>query len=172
MTFPDGLRAIASLVVVLPHAVGLLVVSPRQNRFDALAVVVAKHGTIGVQIFFVLSGFVIAFSIGRQFITARYLGVFILRRSVRLDSPYWCAIALAGAFILFRAHVSPAHVIVPSASNIVAHLFYLQNILHTPEINVVFWTLCLEVQLYSLFVPFLHYPRGYIFGSKCPSRFR
>mgnify|MGYP006153747031 CR=1 FL=1 len=40
-------------------------------------------------------GFVIAHSMANHVIDARYAGNFILRRSIRLDPPYWMMIAVA-----------------------------------------------------------------------------
>ena len=54
-----------------------------------------KLGFVGVDIFFVLSGFVIAYSVREARITPRFLGRFALRRSIRLDPPYWITIAIA-----------------------------------------------------------------------------
>lgn len=42
-----------------------------------------------------------------------------------------------------------------SPGQIGAHLFYLQEILDYPEINTVFWTLCVEVQFYLVYVVIL-----------------
>ena len=42
-----------------------------------------------------LSGFVIAFSVGERRITPGYVGRFALRRSLRLDPPYWGSLVLA-----------------------------------------------------------------------------
>jgi peptidoglycan/LPS O-acetylase OafA/YrhL len=41
----------------------------------------------------------------------------------------------------------------PSFSNIFSHMFYLQDLLEiSPIISVVYWTLCLEVQLYIFYI--------------------
>jgi peptidoglycan/LPS O-acetylase OafA/YrhL len=51
-------------------------------------------GHFGVPIFFVLSGFVIALSLDGKPMSLEIIGRFILRRSIRLDLPYWTAIVL------------------------------------------------------------------------------
>jgi peptidoglycan/LPS O-acetylase OafA/YrhL len=38
-----------------------------------------------------------------------------------------------------------------SVAQVAAHVFYVQDILGFPDINPVFWTLCLEVQFYLLY---------------------
>ena len=41
-----------------------------------------------------------------------------------------------------------------------SHLFYLQNVLGYGDINVVFWTLCIEVQFYLVFCLLLGLSQG------------
>jgi peptidoglycan/LPS O-acetylase OafA/YrhL len=77
----------------------------------------------------------------------------MLRRSIRLDPPYWVAIAVTLGFAMLSSIVLPDKAR-PDMSwhQIVAHLFYVQEILGYPEINDVFWTLALEVQFYLIYV--------------------
>lgn len=107
----------------------------------------SSRGYLGVAIFFVLSGFVITSSIGDQRIGAGFLGRFAARRSIRLDIPYWSSILIAVALALtaqrfgvFRPPIT--------APQILAHMFYLQEILGFREISQAYWTLCLEIQFY------------------------
>ena len=55
---------------------------------------IARNGFLGVDIFFVISGFVIALSVSKGAPTFGYFGRFIVRRSIRLDPPYWSSILL------------------------------------------------------------------------------
>ena len=142
LKFVDGLRGIAALMVVIYH----LAPAGSVGRITA-------RGHLGVEIFFVLSGFVIASVIGDNTITAGYFGRFVVRRCLRLDIPYWTNIALGmglGAIVLnFGAPAS-------AIEQIGAHLLYLQGILGFKQINDVYWTLCLEIQFYlSLLVAIL-----------------
>jgi peptidoglycan/LPS O-acetylase OafA/YrhL len=80
----------------------------------------------------------------------------MLKRSVRLDPPYWVAIAIAIALSLL------ASALVKDRANdsftpgqVVAHILYVQEFLRIKEINPVFWTLCLEVQFYLVFAALL-----------------
>jgi peptidoglycan/LPS O-acetylase OafA/YrhL len=124
-----------------------------------------------VQVFFVISGFVIAYSVRNARVTPGYLGNYALRRSIRLDPPYWATIL----FVLLLHAVLHLHLgfdsplDVPSKMEpalswqlLVSHLFYLQNIaawfqglLGYPQfenLSAGFWTLCIEVQFYLLYV--------------------
>jgi peptidoglycan/LPS O-acetylase OafA/YrhL len=148
----DALRAIACLAVVFYHAkegnhiTGLLDAMP--SWFGTLL----GHGDAGVAIFFVISGFVIANAMFRDEVDGSYVGRFLLRRSLRLDPPYWAAIALAIAGAYLSARVVPGKVFEPpSVGNLLLHVTYLVDLAGQPRISPVYWTLCLEIQFYLSF---------------------
>jgi hypothetical protein len=132
--FIDALRGVAALAVVLHHF------------NESLGWLPFSYGNLGVPVFFVLSGFVIAMSVGDSRVSAGYLGRFALRRALRLDPPYWLTIALVvGIGYALKGYVKFDGVTVPQVA---AHMFYLQDILSFKPILPVFWTLCYEVQFY------------------------
>ena len=136
MLFVDGLRGIASLMVVAYHL---------GNR-TGLAFLTSR-GYLGVGVFFVLSGFVIASVADRGAISIGYIGRFAARRVIRLDIPYWVSIMTAIAFAMLAVRfggVWPGY----SVQQIAAHLVYLQDILGFPAISDTYWTLCFEIQFY------------------------
>ena len=142
------------MMVVLFHftVAGSDVTGPFLIGLPNFAVSILKGGQFGVEIFFVISGFVIAYSQRGTKVTPRYFLNFALRRSFRLDPPYWFAIFLEIVILGISArlvHDRPHSL--PSVKQVLAHLGYLQEILHYSEILPVFWTLCLEVQFYILF---------------------
>lgn len=132
----DGLRGLAASMVVIYH------LGPR-NSLRWLT----GQGHFGVEIFFVLSGFVIASVIGERRVTSSFFGRFVLRRCVRLDIPYWINIGLAIALGVVVAYFGAPEKIY-SLGQIAASLFYVQEILGFREINDVYWTLCYEIQFY------------------------
>jgi hypothetical protein len=69
----------------------------------------------------------------------------VVRRSLRLDPPYWTALILATAILAFASRP-------PSLPSIAAHFLYLQNIFGFTNIVSQFWTLCYEVQFYLVFI--------------------
>ena len=143
----DAYRAMAALMVFGFH------ITPQLGGFPAQ---VLSHGWLGVQVFFAISGFVIAHSVGSSRITPGYVGNFILRRSVRLDPPYWAVIALALMLLAASKGVLlDSAAAVPTWGAVFAHVLYLQNVLGYGDILDVFWSLCIEVQLYLVFVVFL-----------------
>jgi peptidoglycan/LPS O-acetylase OafA/YrhL len=60
--FVDGLRRLAALAVVLPHVVGLFVYS-HDSWLTQLFLRLADYGRSSVEVFFVVSGFAIAYSL-------------------------------------------------------------------------------------------------------------
>jgi peptidoglycan/LPS O-acetylase OafA/YrhL len=110
---------------------------------------VLEHGNCGVAIFFVLSGFVIAHSLIGRDLTVRDAGRFMLKRSIRLDPPYWVAIILACSIAATKGTASY------SAPQVAATLFYAQDLLGFDSISPIFWTLCLEIQFYIVFAALL-----------------
>lgn len=149
----QALRGIAAMWVVLHHAYwGRHVVDLYAALPPELAQTLFLRGFFGVEIFFVLSGFIIAHSVRGAEITARYVRDFALRRSVRLDPPYWAAIAFVVTMATLSARVVHKPYTPPTFLNVLAHLSYTQVILGFPEISGVFWTLAYEVQFYLILV--------------------
>lgn len=158
--FVDALRGIAALWVVLFHA--------HQEGRLAVLISILPHwfvaavfnwGSLGVAIFFVLSGFVIAHSLREAKIDLDYFGRFSVRRFARLTPPYYVSIVITIGFALLSSYVKGVALapgkIPLSPERLFAHLFYLQDIFRLGHINDVYWTLCIEVQFYLVFCALL-----------------
>jgi peptidoglycan/LPS O-acetylase OafA/YrhL len=146
--FIDALRGLAALAVLLFHI-------PFSPLHDALAATLhptifgwIADGYLGVYLFFVISGFVIAHSLRRVPLTAAGLGNFAARRQLRLDPPYWVTIWIMVCMSRLLYLVAPLHNPKPQLSLVVPNLFYLQRIFNVGSILPVAWTLCIEVQFY------------------------
>ena len=88
----DGLRALLAWWVVVYHAGGNTFSVAYQIRTGPLAVL--ANGSLAVQVFMILSGFVIFFLLDRQH---ERLGPFLLRRGLRLYPVYaLCFLAMVG----------------------------------------------------------------------------
>jgi peptidoglycan/LPS O-acetylase OafA/YrhL len=146
--FLDALRGLAALWVLFFHYFEAKHAPDLEPLLPTWMTAFIGAGHFGVPIFFVLSGFVIAHSVGSQRVDSPFIGRFMLRRSIRLDPMYWFSIAA----VIGVGFLSPLpHAPLPSASQLFAHLFYAQGLLGLKQINNVCWTLCLEVQFYLVF---------------------
>ena len=111
------------------------------------------YGYLGVEVFFVISGFIIPWSLYASHYQPRTdWARFILKRLVRLDPPYLASIAgtLLVAWMASRApgyRGGPVHVTWPQ---LFAHLGYANAVLHYDWFNPVYWTLAIEAMFYTL----------------------
>ncbi|HEY3731136.1 MAG TPA: acyltransferase [Steroidobacteraceae bacterium] len=153
LAFVHGLRGIAAMAVALFHCYDSTPVSQRVVSTVSSTVDGAMQlGFLGVDLFFVISGFVISLTLYGRLSTAGEWGRFFVRRQLRLDPPYWTAIAMSIVSALMVNHLRPGTgAPVPSVGDVVAHVFYLQDFLGIKDIVGVFWTLCLEIQFYLFF---------------------
>jgi peptidoglycan/LPS O-acetylase OafA/YrhL len=110
-----------------------------------------RFGYLGVYTFFVLSGFVIAHSLRDVRVSPRTFARFLLKRSVRLDPPYWASLIIT-VFLYFVVSATTAGDNRESIGpRFLAHVFYMQGVLGYRHFIDNYWTLCLEVQFYLLF---------------------
>ena len=157
----DALRGFAAMAVVLYHIYGNIAEETRQ-WIPQIVHGLFQVGFVGVPVFFVLSGFVISRATDKDEVTLAYVGRFMLKRAIRLDPPYWCAIAVAICLLVIKNKLFPQFAqSLPTGKDIVAHLFYLQDLLQLSPISAVFWTLCLEIQLYITYI-LLRCSRDYV----------
>ncbi|MEV7138763.1 acyltransferase family protein [Streptomyces tauricus] len=143
----DGLRLIAALMVAAYHyggrdgeVTGAWGTSP-QLQFPTLHTWFA-YGCLGVQIFFVISGFVICMSGW-----GRSLRSFFASRVSRLMPAYWAAIVIVTA--VFALPVVAYHAVSPSDA--LVNLTLMQQPLGADRVLGVCWTLWAEVRFYALF---------------------
>jgi peptidoglycan/LPS O-acetylase OafA/YrhL len=148
--FIDALRGIAAVWVVVYHAYSKNLLPMTGYQFPEPLHGIFDTGNMGVYIFFVISGFVIMQSIRSACVTPGFIGRFALRRSLRLDPPYWATIAgmIVLSYVSGRLQRDHAPLPQPTWDAVVAHLFYVQGFLGYPQIVSVFWTLCYEIQFY------------------------
>lgn len=148
----DGMRGLAALAVVLFH-LSIKMKEELQAVLPDFLTIVMSYGYLGVPVFFVISGIVISLSVNDQKVTLSYAGNFALRRSIRLDITYWASICFILGLMTLNNHFLGGDQPYPSSGDILLHMFYLQDLFSVdPVISVVYWTLCLEVQLYLFFL--------------------
>jgi peptidoglycan/LPS O-acetylase OafA/YrhL len=151
----DGLRFVSIAWVVLFHLSGFVQVAngvPTEEIGTGGAMErVLSTGHYGVQLFFMISGFVLALPFAQHRLTGASrvdLRAYFLRRVTRLEPPYIIAMVLFAALLVVRNHV-PVGQVLP---HLAASLGYVHNVVYGEgsTINVVAWSLEIEVQFYIL----------------------
>ncbi len=138
----NALRAFAALAVAWGHFVS------GQGKYLGLS---GKYGYLGVDIFFVISGFVIPWSLYRSGYRLRDYPRFMVKRNIRLYPPYLASIAitlLATNVVLVPLFHIPRMTV--TGRELLLHFAYLNDLAHVAWVNVVYWTLAIEFQWYLL----------------------
>jgi len=157
----DGFRAIAIGMVILHHLLALYL--QNTGRFGYVLIPAAWStlraadpviralypSFLGVQLFFVISGFVLGLPFARHYLRGHKKPqprAYFLRRVTRLEPPY---ILAATVFFVARCFTGNVLDLLP---HFVATLFYSHSILYgAPSvIEGIFWSLEVEVQFYIL----------------------
>ncbi|WP_165959164.1 acyltransferase [Actinomadura sp. KC345] len=156
MGWLDALRGLAALVVVFEHSLDVLLPEVRRTAspwFD--------FGRYGVFVFFIVSGYVVPFSLERRGSVRRFWA----GRFFRLYPAWFAAVALA--LVLGAAGASyglPGGLADRPWASAVAHLTMLQDLLGVPNVVNVFWTLTYEMVFYllvtAMFVAGVHRASG------------
>ncbi len=144
----DLLRFVAVGAIVLHHFAGVrsTVWAGRdaQKVYPELAPV-AHFGYLGVQLAFLISGFVILMTVWD-----RNAGDFAVARFVRIYPAYWFSVLLSfglflacGAAVPFKDGDSPVQRVLPN-------LTMLQDGMHVAPLEVVYWVLWVELHFYVL----------------------
>ena len=142
------LRATAAILVVHTHSIDLQMyysTSRHQNFYY-----IESFGAIGVDIFFVISGFIITF------VTNKYQGrdaaiTFLKKRFLRINPVYYIACLLYLLFVSFRLW---GHQSVPSVQSAgILNMFLIIPVFHdyTLPTLIVGWTLSFEWLFYIIF---------------------
>jgi peptidoglycan/LPS O-acetylase OafA/YrhL len=146
----DALRGLAALTIVVYHVIELI----KWEDFPLSGPAVSfRAGWMAVDLFFVISGFVITISVKRCYdgasSTKEFWKVYFLKRFLRIAPLHFLT---CGAFLLF---INPAMLLSSTSSitwHISTHLFFIHN--WFPEtcssINGANWSLGVEMQFYLL----------------------
>ena len=144
----DGLRAVAVLAVLAFHT---LLAASR----GATAPFWIACGARGVELFFVISGFCLAYPYLRSYrsdgTSVVEYGRFLARRLSRVGPPYWvalCAFALL-SLTAFGLPTVPGSHAVPTLREFLCDAIFLTNAF--PSFDASFWTLGIEMRWYLLF---------------------
>jgi peptidoglycan/LPS O-acetylase OafA/YrhL len=137
----DGIRGIAILTVLLYHVFAYSMMRGVWTGFPHLVQRVMEHGARGVDLFFVLSGFLITGILLDTRSDPRYFRNFYARRALRILPVYYAVLL---AILIFYRH---------SGNYVLLSFFYLSNIapiLGIAMVNGAMWSLSVEEHYYLL----------------------
>ncbi|MGJ9411311.1 acyltransferase family protein [Aeromicrobium sp. CF4.19] len=140
----DSLRLVAAMMVLLYHYTAFNhshwgVETKEQFQFISRF---TAYGATGVQLFFIISGFVILLSAN-----GRTLPQFVTSRVSRLYPAYWVAVLSAAFLYVF---IAPGTFKDISVDMVLANLTMTQEALNVPHVDGVYWTLWVELLFYVL----------------------
>ena len=157
LQFANQLRGVAALAVACSHLIGvfwvlrdfaaLATATPVQPGPNPPLVALVSHpwfnlGPFGVGVFFLISGLVIPFSLQRH-----SGGGFLLARLLRIYPTYVAALLIEVAVVygngMFWQRPFPY-----DAWTVVANCLLIQDLVGRPSIDLVNWTLCVELRFY------------------------
>jgi exopolysaccharide production protein ExoZ len=133
------LRGIAAVSVLIHHLL------EESNQLVSISDAFTRFAAVGVDIFFVLSGFLMLYTTASSFSNAGAWSAFIQRRVVRIVPLYWlCTLAIVLAHLTGRFYL---HQIVTPTSTLRSLLFseYAHPVVY------VGWTLNYEMYFYGVF---------------------
>lgn len=136
----DALRAISCLNLLLFH---FTYVYANKYGFETPLGFAFPYGKYGVQLFFMLSGFVNAMT----FVGKRSAKDFLFARAIRIFPSYWLVILL-NVFLL--SHLPLFHT--PSTGEMVANLTTMPRLFGFENLEPVTWTLQIEMLFYATLV--------------------
>ncbi len=138
----DGIRLLAALMVVSYHymAIGGGWKASVTKLFPT-AYLPAAYGWLGVELFFLISGFVICMSCW-----GKPVSEFFVSRVVRLYPAYWLAIIATTAVVM----LVPGGQQPRSWPEILTNFTMLQQLLNSGDVDAVYWTLATELHFYLL----------------------
>lgn len=141
----DLIRSIAILLVLFRH--GERALQAELGESQGVLQTIFMNGWVGVDLFFVLSGYLISRHLMRAGIGSGrfHLGRYLATRALRIVPAYYAALLLvvAGVFPFFPVAAEGLSV------RVAYHLLFLQDYLPS-DINVVFWSLGVEEKFYLL----------------------
>ncbi|WP_072008676.1 acyltransferase family protein [Hymenobacter sp. IS2118] len=137
----DVVRFIAALAVVLFHySYNGFKNGKSPIQFSEIDFI-TRYGYLGVELFFVVSGFLI--SLSAENATAKK---FVLSRIVRLYPMYWVACTLTTVIII----VAASNFVAPTLFQYGLNMTMFQEFFDVDNIDGVYWTLAYELQFYFL----------------------
>ncbi|MBB4094900.1 acyltransferase family protein [Brucella pecoris] len=140
----DGLRAIAATSVLFHHIFGDFIRDASDQSTPLIGFLTSivssfDFGRFGVVLFFLISGFVVPFSIkGDQPIRR-----FAIGRFFRLYPAFWLSLLFMCGYLVFTGNT-------PELKTVLANATMAANVFGQPWLSGVYWTLFIELAFYVL----------------------
>lgn len=154
----DGIRGLAILLVLAWHLI-YLISFLRPNSFEAyLLKVFFYYSWLGVDVFFVLSGFLLTSILYKNKTSLHLLKTFWFKRALRILPLYWLILSVAFVATFFKtSEKGPGfYWLFGNLPDLWSYTVFLQNIIMTIQnqmssawLNVT-WSLAIEVQFYLI----------------------
>ncbi len=133
------------------------------------AKMITDHLHLGVDVFLIVTGFTITYTLTKQNYTTDGFKKYLLTRWIRIDLPYYVSVLLAlglalGSLLLPQYKWEGLDL---NFWNIFLHFFHLNDIVGRPWLHEVYWTLAIQIQFYivaGLIQPIYSKPKIWIFA--------
>jgi peptidoglycan/LPS O-acetylase OafA/YrhL len=147
----EWLRGAASFGVCEMHLFCALdLFSKNDTFFQKYIFPISIVGRVGVPVFFVISGFIIPYSMWHNNYKITDWFNFVLRRLIRLDPPYFVSIALVLITLFGVAHLAGISDFGVDWQAVLLHFGYVNIFFNKPWLPGVYWSLAVEFQYYLL----------------------
>jgi peptidoglycan/LPS O-acetylase OafA/YrhL len=141
------LRGLAALLVMLFHFVS---VSNNYLRNEYLIRIFA-FGKYGVQIFFLISGFILTISLVRANYNLKNAGKFLVKRFIRIEPPFIISLTIILVMLLIKGAGQNIKIEeLFTLPQVLYHLGYWIPFTNYNWLSIVYWTLAIEFQFYIL----------------------
>lgn len=156
----DGLRAFAIIFVLISHSAWKFDAQLTLNIGSADFHNIFYNGWFGVDLFFVLSGFLIASQLLKYPLNKTNLRNFMCKRYFRIAPAYYISVLAA----LVSLHIYPVIGIEPLADifatwwlPLLSHIIFLHDYIgRLPQIDGVFWSIPIEIKFYLILPIFIY----------------
>lgn len=147
-SYIDGLRAIAATSVLFHHIVSDFVRDASDQNTALISFLISivssfDFGRFGVVLFFLISGFVVPFSIKDDNKSDRPIRRFAIGRFFRLYPAFWVSLLFMYGYLVFTGNA-------PELKTVLANATMAANAFGQPWISGVYWTLFIELAFYLL----------------------
>lgn len=136
------IRGIACIAVCAIHFLGTISPTLAQDY-----VYIAMWG---LYVFFIFSGFILPYSLYNSGYQIKHYHRFLWKRLIRIEPPYLLSILII-VLLSYLAQLSPNHTSKPIELlnlHMLYNVSYLVDIVNDSWLNVVFWSLAIELQFY------------------------